>query len=637
MEKDIKDNDPLEYELDEYVIGEIERLAEDEFSSYDNEIFFYGKIINADSWMNAECIDERKYYSVCPSCDKLIKLKKKPNNGDYIECPHCTHSGYMYDFRNPDAEIDEPTVRYAYLEKFDKGYVLRLFDSKLDYSDREYDNYEILSCYPYISTVEKAREYWCESQIYCYCNSNTYEETPFFVNVDKNEIDDSGHWIVNYENEYDPMSSSTTDDIMYDDPYKSRTCIEVLTRGIPYNTFHTLKKYGFYQLISDMIYVPSFFCDSNKISEILQADYNKIKAEFDIETVNIKELEAIRLLQSLNLEITSTNADIAIELKDSLDTILKFDKPRNIFKYLRNQIHKSQCKARDYADYIQECTKLNYDLTSMAVRYPSNLGETHRKTSALINIENNEFVETEITKVYESLHKSCEWSDGNLSVIMPKSIDDILTEGAMQNHCVGNYCERVAKRESIILFVRRAESPNKPYYTMEIRPIMKKLDIVQCRGYRNSDPSPEAREEIDAFLNKYTNWFNRRPIEIQENTTRIYYKAVHKTDNGQYISAWDNKTEYVIGKTLEAKLCTNPDRVAANGIHIASLEFAQKYGNTWSDVAILEIEVDMKDVIIPDAKDQIRASKVKVLREVPMSELGEWGKRHMQKQRTNVA
>ena len=59
-----------------------------------------------------------------------------------------------------------------------------------------------------------------------------------------------------------------------------------------------------------------------------------------------------------------------------------------------------------------------------------------------------------------------------------------------------------------------------------------------------------------------------------------------------------------------------------------SLSFAQKFGDSWKDVAILEVEVDIHDVVIPDAMDQVRTSKMKVLREVPMSEMGEWGKKH---------
>ncbi len=204
-------------------------------------------------------------------------------------------------------------------------------------------------------------------------------------------------------------------------------------------------------------------------------------------------------------------------------------------------------------------------------------------------------------------------------------------EGRQALRRVGNYVKRVAQGEDIILFVRRSNEKDKPFYTMEIRPTMKRLDIVQCRGFENEDASPEIRAEVDAFLAEYASWFNSRKSNIEaEKTKLIYYKAVKKI-NGKYISAWDNKTEYVIGTTLETETDRNPDRVAVKGIHVASLEFAQKYGDAWSDVAILELEVDILDMVVPDAKDQLRASKVKVLREVPFDEMGDWGARHSKK------
>ena len=62
------------------------------------------------------------------------------------------------------------------------------------------------------------------------------------------------------------------------------------------------------------------------------------------------------------------------------------------------------------------------------------------------------------------------------------------------------------------------------------------------------------------------------------------------------------------------------DIVAVEGLHVASFEFARNYGAGWKNVAILECEVNLNDVIVPDAVDQIRARRIKVLREVPKTE-----------------
>ena len=233
-------------------------------------------------------------------------------------------------------------------------------------------------------------------------------------------------------------------------------------------------------------------------------------------------------------------------------------------------------------------------------------------------------------KAYAKYHKLCAYDNGKLCVIMPQHCEDIIHEGKVQSHCVGKYIERVAKGEDIILFIRRSAEKDKPFYTLEIRPVMRQLDIVQCRGFENQDPSPDVRAEVDAFLIEYASWFNTRKVLTEDKTIFTYYKAVRKI-GGKYISGWDNRTEYILGQVLETETDKNPDRVAVKGIHIASLEFAKKYGDRWDDVAILELQVDVKDIVIPDAKDQLRASRVKVLREVPFEEMGEWGAKRLAK------
>lgn len=630
---------PLDIELDSDIPEEVCCLADDEFSCVDEEAFFYGKIVNSDDWRGCKSIDESKYYSVCPSCGKLFQHKKKPKNGDTVECLHCRCSGIAYDFRDPTITIDTPMSFTAYLEYIDGGFVLRLFESILDYSEREFDNYEKLSCYPDVATKEVAREYWYNGKYYYYMNVNQdpYDD-PEFVEVDGGQIDDYGYWIYNYDNEYDPESSALTDDIKHNDPYNSNTCIEALTNRTSYRAFRTLQKYGFTAFAKDSVYVPGYFPDSSKISEVIGYDYNKLKANFEIEEIGIAYMEYIRALDKYGIEVSEENADIIARLDSNADKILSLDKPKKIFKYLRNQARKNYSTARDYVDYISECEKLGYDLKELSVLYPSDLATAHRRTSGLVKIENSHAVEQAIQDKYEQLHSACEWSNDKYAIVMPKSAEEIITEGAILNHCVGNYCERVANGESIILFLRKLDELDKPFYTVEIRPNMNKFDFVQCRGYRNSDPSKELWESVDNFLERYAKWFNKRKLKQETNTTRLYYKAVKKTDDGRYLSAWDNSTEYRIGEMTESKLCDNPDRVAVQGIHFASLEFAKKYGDAWENVAILELEVNIHDMVIPDAKDQLRASKVKVIREVPMSELGKWGARHVvNKKASNTA
>lgn len=277
----------------------------------------------------------------------------------------------------------------------------------------------------------------------------------------------------------------------------------------------------------------------------------------------------------------------------------------------------------DYSDYISDCCTLGVNLKDTAVNRPKSLKVSHDWARDEIKIQETQVYDALIEATHDSLSRFAEWSDGKFTVIMPRTSKEIVEEGVRQSHCVGRYCERVAVGESIVLFLRRADDPSKNFFTMEIKKDMANLDVVQCRGYGNA----EKTEEVEKFLKKYERWFNHRPLDGYDAGSVMvhYFKAVHKKD-GRYISDRDKKMEFRIGEWKEeAEIDRDPDKVAVKGLHVASLEFAQNFGKWWDDVAILEVETNIHDVVVPDAKDQVRTSKFKVLREVPFEEMGEWG------------
>jgi len=285
----------------------------------------------------------------------------------------------------------------------------------------------------------------------------------------------------------------------------------------------------------------------------------------------------------------------------------------------------------DYTDYIGECITLGYDVKNTAVSKPHNFKKMHDYVMAIKEFNRSHVYDVGVAAAWKNLHDFVDWTDGNLSVIMAKSTDEIVKEGADQNHCVGRYCERVAKSESVICFVRRNEEIDKAFYTLELKPDMHTCDIVQCRGKSNEDD--ENRPIVDKFLEKYRAWFNKRKADFDENNLKaVYYKAVRKNKKGEYVSIYDNKVKYQIGVETVVDADKNPDSVAVKGMHIASLDFAKDFGRGYDDAVILEVEVNIHDVIIPDAKDQVRCSRYKILREVPYEELGEWGAQRLKKE-----
>ena len=106
-----------------------------------------------------------------------------------------------------------------------------------------------------------------------------------------------------------------------------------------------------------------------------------------------------------------------------------------------------------------------------------------------------------------------------------------------------------------------------------------------------------------------------------------FYKAVHKVD-GKYVSDHDNDFEYVISKIKKNDdINTNVNDDCGSGIHISHLAWAVDYGRNWKDLAIIEVEAVIDDIVMPvDTNGKVRVQQVKVLREVPLSECGLLGK-----------
>ena len=110
-------------------------------------------------------------------------------------------------------------------------------------------------------------------------------------------------------------------------------------------------------------------------------------------------------------------------------------------------------------------------------------------------------------------------------------------------------------------------------------------------------------------------------------TRAIFYKAVEKDTNGIYRSTWNRNFTYEIGKTKTENCDPDIEESCSYGINISHLDWALNYGKDWRDLAILEVETRIDDIVLPKYSDgKVRTSKVKVLRELPLEECGIYGK-----------
>ena len=165
--------------------------------------------------------------------------------------------------------------------------------------------------------------------------------------------------------------------------------------------------------------------------------------------------------------------------------------PQRIARYLSE----NQVCTRDYSDYLQQCAKLNYDLHDTAISMPHDFSAMHERLSAIIQYQHNERVKQEFM-AHMADRSVLEFALEDLMIIQPKRIEDIAAEGAALNHCVGGYAERHAAGKLHILFIRTADKPDVPYYTMEVSAAG---EIVQVRGSHNRAPGKAVSRLVEAY------------------------------------------------------------------------------------------------------------------------------------------
>lgn len=116
---------------------------------------------------------------------------------------------------------------------------------------------------------------------------------------------------------------------------------------------------------------------------------------------------------------------------------------------------------------------------------------------------------------------------------------------------------------------------------------------------------------------------------VQSDDVKVtLYKAVHK-EKGLYYSDYDPEYEYRIDKVAVPDNGFNgvAHEKCGAGINMAPLHWCLNCGRYWDDIAILEMTAQREDIVVPINTDgKVRARKAKVIREVPLSECGIYGK-----------
>lgn len=273
-----------------------------------------------------------------------------------------------------------------------------------------------------------------------------------------------------------------------------------------------LVKAGLYRLTYEFTQDYYYTTPINKAGKSLPDILGIKKQEFPLVReldMSMKELRAYQRLCSTGIRMEPEQfLRFCERYNNAMDTVfdlLKHTTLHRIEKYCMpfvDEHHGYLNILKQWKDYIGFCEELGYDIKNEFVLFPKHLMDAHDEASAEIlkkrEVQKREQLRKEEKRakvLLQEYRKVYAWNDGKFMVEVPKDLFSIKEEGHILHHCVGTYTSGVAEGRCIILFVRRLDQPEKPFYTMEIRD----EKIIQCRGYKNQDMTEAVKQFIEGY------------------------------------------------------------------------------------------------------------------------------------------
>ena len=175
---------------------------------------------------------------------------------------------------------------------------------------------------------------------------------------------------------------------------------------------------------------------------------------------------------------------------------------------------------RLYSDYLDMAWGMGMDLKDEIICHTSKLREMHdryaeeknrNKDKFNANLADRKFAQ--ISEKFEENAKHFKYTKAGLTIVVPRCASDIQAEGRNQHHCVGasdRYISRMDKGESFILFLRKEEAKEEPYYTLEVE-----YDGEIRQAYGAYDRKPDW-DKVEPVLKSFTRQIGKRAEREQK-------------------------------------------------------------------------------------------------------------------------
>lgn len=197
-----------------------------------------------------------------------------------------------------------------------------------------------------------------------------------------------------------------------------------------------------------------------------------------------------------------------------------------VARYCRKQAGKGENPEtvyRRWNDYIKMAVIEGYDANAPEIRFPPHLNAAHDRMVAVQKCREQEGRKKQFQKMYERCRPYI-WEKDGLLIRPAMSEEELIREGKLLHHCVGGYGPEHCGGDPIF-FIRRAEDPDTPYYTLQLDLV--NLRVIQIHGDHNNMPGwPPKPPEIDAFGEEWCERVVRAAVRKNQNRERVRERAI---------------------------------------------------------------------------------------------------------------
>ena len=214
-----------------------------------------------------------------------------------------------------------------------------------------------------------------------------------------------------------------------------------------------------------------------------------------------KRLRVVQAARKKGLAIKPGQEDGVWSVDEQKELLEHGVLPATARRYLtkQNRRYKRTDELRYLKDYWNMAQALRLDLNDKEVRWPQNLHSMHDQLVERQELIKDQKQSAAFQKRFERMSRYS-WEKDGILIRPAASAAELRAEGKKLHHCVATYAARHAKGELTIFFIRRAEEPDAPWYTLNFNE--KALTVTENRGLYNCARTPE----IEAFEAAWLEW-----------------------------------------------------------------------------------------------------------------------------------